>query len=166
MINFILSITSLILVFIQVIYPRSLLLFGIKPDFLLILVIFLTLYSKSERTFFWAVLLGGLKDFLSFSPFGINILIFSLISMIMVKVKTRFLFRDRFKTLFIFVFCISFLTGLFFYILQIFFSSKAYSFLPSFKILILQAILTACWSLPLISLLKRCVSRFFIFQSQ
>ncbi|MBU2541023.1 MAG: rod shape-determining protein MreD [Candidatus Omnitrophica bacterium] len=165
MINFILSIASLILLHLQVLYPAGLLLFGAKPDFLLILIIFLSLYSKNERTFFWAALLGGLKDLLSADLFGVSILSFALISMIMAKVEARFFFRNRFKTLFIFVFCISFLNGLLSYMLHIFFSTGIYPIFAGFKISILQAILTACWSIPLISLLKKCVSRFFISQS-
>ncbi len=165
MINILLSIITLLLLLLQLAYPVALSLFGVRPDFLLIIIIFLSLYSRGERTFFWAVLLGGIKDLTGADIFAINIFSYSLISLIMTYFGFRFNFRDRISTLFIFVFCVSSLTSVFTQSLHILFSPSNYGFVTVFNIIFLQALLTAGCAILLIPLFKKCALRLFISQS-
>lgn len=165
MINVVLGITSFLLLLLGLLYPSSLLLFSVKPDLALILIIFLSLYSRSQRTFFWAVFLGGLKDFLSVDLFGINILSFSLISIILGTLEARFFFREKTSTVFVFALSVSLANIIIVNFLHSLFATAQYSFFILLRILILQSISTAIWSIPIIYLLKKCALEFSIFQS-
>ncbi|MEW6009423.1 MAG: rod shape-determining protein MreD [Candidatus Omnitrophota bacterium] len=165
MINILLGVISLWLLLFQLAYPYIFSLFGTRPDFLLIIIIFLSLYSRLERTFFWAVLLGGFKDLTSLDIFAINIFSYSLISLIMANFSLRFNFRDRISMLFIFVFSVSFLTSVFAVSLHMLFSHVNYGFTSAIKIIFLQGLLTACWAMLIIPILKKCALRLFISQS-
>jgi len=66
---------------------------GVKPDLLVILTIFFTLYLKSSLAITLAIILGLLKDSLSIDPFGINTIFFSLFSYSLVRMSKN-LYRD------------------------------------------------------------------------
>lgn len=164
MINILLGLISLLLLLLQLAYPSGFSLFGVRADFLLIIIIFLSLYSRLERTFFWAVLLGGIKDLVSLDIFAINIFSYSLISLIMANFGFRFNFRDRISTLFIFVFSASFLTSVFTGSLRMLFGPVSYGAGTVFKIIFLQALSTAGWAILIIPILKKCALKLFISQ--
>lgn len=164
MVNLFLSIVVVVLVFLQLIYPHALSLFGIRPDLLLIPIIFLSLYSKHMRTFFWAVISGGLKDLISADIFGMHLLNYSLIAVVVSFFEARFFLRDKPITLSIFIASVALLAALLENLLQSFFSPAHYSFFTAFRIIIFQTIITTLWALPLIYILKRCALKFFISQ--
>jgi rod shape-determining protein MreD len=161
MINLVLSVLSLFLIFLQLTYPSSLTLFSVRPDFLLIIVIFLSLYSKGLRSFFWAVLLGGLKDLVSFDLFGLNLLSYSLISIGLKYLEVRFFLKERTSTLFLFVLCVCFINLFLNNMLHVILAGRQYFLLPVLRIFFLGSLLTAIWSIPVIYILKKCASEFF-----
>jgi len=164
MINVVLGLASFLLLFIWLMYPPILVFFSVKPDLPIILIIFLSLYSKGKRTFFWAVLLGGLKDFLTTDLIGINIISFSLLSMILGNLEARFFFRDKKSSLFILVFCVSLANILLVNLLHGLFGVSPYSLSAILRIIILESLYTGLWSLPIIFLLKKCVLEFSTHQ--
>ena len=63
--------------------------FNIRPDIFVILVIFLSVYSSREISFYTSVSLGILKDILGITPLGVYILGFLLCRFVVEKLKRK-----------------------------------------------------------------------------
>jgi rod shape-determining protein MreD len=164
MVNIFLAISSLVLLCAQLIYPRLLSLFGIRPDFLLIIIIFLSLYSRHMRIFFWAALLGGVKDLISADLFGMYLLTYTCIAVGLSVFEARFFLREKLSSLALFIFSVVLLTGLFEQLVHVLFGTGVYSSLGVILVVFLQAVLTTAWALPIMHTLTKCALKFSIFQ--
>lgn len=88
-------VTALILVVFQLTSLSYFRLFGVSPDLFLICVFIASLFFELRWSIIFSVLLGIFKD--SFSPdtFGLNIILFSLWSFLIVKVSRKITIEDN-----------------------------------------------------------------------
>ncbi|MFH0855699.1 MAG: rod shape-determining protein MreD [Candidatus Omnitrophota bacterium] len=78
----------------QLALPQYLMVFGVKPDFLLVIVVIASLSLRMR----WAILFGAsvglFKDIFGFNGFGLNILLFSCWSFLIVKISRKVSIED------------------------------------------------------------------------
>lgn len=98
----------LLIIFILAILQATLLdtfkLFDVKPDLLLIVVVISSIYFDLKWALLLAVFSGILKDCLLFNSFGLNTLLFSLWSFLIVKLSRKLsLDNDFLRALLLFI---------------------------------------------------------------
>jgi rod shape-determining protein MreD len=97
-------IISLVLGAIQVTFLDYFRVFGVKPDFLLAAVVIGGLLFESRLSFIFGILAGIFKDAFGLGPFGLNIILFSLWSVVVAKVSRKVAIEDSLAaTLLLFV---------------------------------------------------------------
>lgn len=111
---------------IQSTFLHNLRIFNIKPDILLCLVIFAAFYGGASFGFKTGIFAGVMKDILSGGVFGLNILSFSLVGLILGFYSIR-LYREKITSQIIICFIATFLIGNLSYIItDISYSQPAY----------------------------------------
>ncbi|MDD5568112.1 MAG: rod shape-determining protein MreD [Candidatus Omnitrophica bacterium] len=86
---------TLILGLFQLVFLRHLTIFGACPDFLLIVVVIAGLFLKMRWAVIFGASVGMFKDIFSLSSFGLNILLFSCWSFMVVKISRKVSIEDN-----------------------------------------------------------------------
>ncbi len=107
-----LSLIILILAFLETSLFANFTFYNLKIELLLMLIVFLSLFSVKKQIYICAFFCGMLKDIFSILPFGINILIFMLIAFFIQRIPKNF-FREERLTFAVLVFMSTFFSGLF-----------------------------------------------------
>lgn len=142
-------------VFLELNFPKFFKIFGVVPNFLLILVIFFNVYFRQKNAFIFAVISGIVKDVFSVSRFGTNIISFLICSFVVNRIKSTVYHNDRISELVI-VFLVSLLNSFIFYLLNL--ATIALPFFKSlFFIMLPESIYTAVVGPLVFYGLKRCV---------
>lgn len=68
--------------------------FGVKPDFLLVLVVIASLSLRMHWAIFFGVSVGIFKDIFGLNSFGLNILLFGCWSFLVVKISRKVSIED------------------------------------------------------------------------
>ncbi|MFH1441163.1 MAG: rod shape-determining protein MreD [Candidatus Omnitrophota bacterium] len=68
--------------------------FGIKPDLLLVIIVILSVFWEWRWVLFFSLFAGILKDTFCFEPFGLNTILFPLISYLVYKVSRKISVED------------------------------------------------------------------------
>lgn len=68
--------------------------FGIKPDLLLVVIVILSVFLEWRWVLFYSLFAGILKDAFCFEPFGVNTVLFPLISYLVYKVSRKISVED------------------------------------------------------------------------
>jgi rod shape-determining protein MreD len=122
---------------------------GIKPDILLVLVIFIGLEADKSFGLKAGLFAGLLKDLLSAGPLGLNTLAFGLTGFIL-GAYTFKLYRERFVLKLVICFAAAFLISHFYYL-----TLKAYAlprpYIESLMMIIIPASLYTCFAFYIIS---------------
>ncbi len=106
-----LSFIILILAFLETSLFANFTFYNLKIELLLMLIVFLSLFSIKKQIYICAFFCGMLKDIFSILPFGINILIFMLIAFFIQRIPKNF-FREEKLTFAALVFVGTFFSGL------------------------------------------------------
>ncbi|HOX54412.1 MAG TPA: rod shape-determining protein MreD [Candidatus Omnitrophota bacterium] len=161
---FILAAIIFVAVFLELNYPRFLSLFGIRPDFFIIFVVYFNLHLKRKNAILFSGLLGLIKDILSFARFGTNAVSFMICSLAIDKIKSS-VYQDEFEKFLqlALVFLISLLNSLIFYFLNIKMIAVELTFVKSlFFIMIPEAFYTTLVSPLIYTILKKCDLRYSV----
>lgn len=68
--------------------------FGIKPDLLFVIIVILSVFLEWRRVLFFSLFAGILKDMFFVEPFGINTILFPLMSYLVHKVSRKISVED------------------------------------------------------------------------
>jgi len=90
-----LLVTTLILGILQMTFLEYFRIFGVKPDLLLVSVVIAGIFFKMRPVLIFAILTGIFKDIFSLSPFGLNVLLFSLWGFLVVKISREISIEDN-----------------------------------------------------------------------
>ncbi|MFH0913582.1 MAG: rod shape-determining protein MreD [Candidatus Omnitrophota bacterium] len=95
----------------QVAILDSISIFGVKPDLLLICCIYASLFFEFKRAIALSIFAGILKDALAMNTFGVNTLLFALLSLAIIKLS-REVSLDNNPVLIVAVFIIAFISAI------------------------------------------------------
>ncbi|MDP2940187.1 MAG: rod shape-determining protein MreD [Candidatus Omnitrophota bacterium] len=129
-----------------------------KPDILLLLVIFFTIYFGLIEGIFCAMAAGVLKDAFSLNTIGMNLLIFICLALIIAYLK-KLIYRETIFMIFITTLLVNLLSGLLVYFINFFDKGITLEAVLLFVILP-EVILTAFLSPPVFFCLKKCALKF------
>ena len=139
-------------------FPRRFIPMGIKPDILLILVIFFNIYRSRRQGAGIALGAGFLKDVLSFAQFGTFLISFTVSAYVTRRLK-KFLYREEFLQQAFFVFVVTILNVLTICLLNVF-SAKPHVMLLIVLRGLPESIFTALLSPVVFLVVKRCVPKY------
>lgn len=157
--NLIVTIFILISVIIQVNILPSISLFSIKPDLLLILMIFFNLHFSFKKGLVFGGICGLLKDVLSVGALGVNLFSFIICAFVIRGIKQNF-YEDSFPMRAFVVFLVSLLNSTINCILLNVVSEVNFSILV-FVVIILGSFYTTLFSLLVFIPFRRCVLKLF-----
>ncbi len=154
-ISFVLVIFAFLIL--QVVISNSIAVWGIKPDFFLIALVFFSLEKNLRFGLLLGLILGLLKDIFSGGILGLNAFAFGLCGLIAGR-YAKFIYKEGIFSQFIIVFCSSIFVGLLYYLLSIFTELPVSKDL--FKVIILPvSAYTGVVALPIFWLLRRLFYR-------
>ena len=154
-ISFVLVIFAFLIL--QVLISNRIAVWGIRPDFFLIALVFFSLEEDLRFGLVLGLALGLLKDIFSAGVLGLNAFAFGLCGLITAR-YTKFIHKEGIFSQFIVVFCSSIFVGLLYYFLSVFTELPVSKDL--FKVIILPAsVYTGVIALPLFWLLRKLFYR-------
>lgn len=151
-------------IFLQLNYPRFLSLFGIRPDFFVIFVVYFSLSFKRKHAILVSGFLGLIKDIFSFARFGTSAISFMICSLVIDKIKSS-IYQDEFESFLqlAMVFLVSLFNSFLFYFLNMKMIAPELSFFKSlFFIMIPEAFYTTLISPFVYQILKKCDLKFSV----
>ncbi|MDO8662075.1 MAG: rod shape-determining protein MreD [Candidatus Omnitrophota bacterium] len=102
---------TLILGIFQLTFLEYFRIFGIKPDLLLVTVVIAGLFLEMRLAIIFGIFTGIFKDIFSLSPFGLNVLLFSLWGFLVAKISRKISIEDNIASV-ILVFVIALLQNI------------------------------------------------------
>jgi rod shape-determining protein MreD len=149
----------IVLTFQSAVGPRLALL-GSRPDWLLVVVVFLALYAPAQDAVLGAGLIGLGGDLLSIERLGLLVLSYVLAAMVIVGVREH-VFKSAHTTRFILTLVVGLALRLGWtaYYRALYDSSVSVG-LELLNQVVVGAVYTACWAIPLHFLLVRCSQLF------
>ncbi|MFC1594471.1 rod shape-determining protein MreD [Candidatus Omnitrophota bacterium] len=154
----VLAVAIFIGLFIMMYLPDRLTLFSVKPDLLLLVAIFSTIYLRKKQGMAFACCAGLIKDVIGVASFGINALSFFTCSLC-VKKLVKFIYGERVFEQIVFVFIIAMINSSIVALLSLFSFRLQVSGLIFLKGFI-ESTYTAVLSPIAFSLMKRCVPKY------
>ena len=91
----VLLIIALILGIFQLTFLEYFMIFGIKPDLLLVTVVIAGLFLETRPAVIFGIFAGIFKDIFSLSPFGLNVLLFSVWGVLVAKISRKISREDN-----------------------------------------------------------------------
>jgi len=158
--NLIIAIFISVSAIIQLSVLPSINFFNIKPDILLILVIFFNLYFSFKKGLIIGSLCGLLKDVFSSSVFGLNLLSFIICIFIIKRIK-KYIYKEDYLIRISIVFLISFINSIIYCVFRAAFFNLAF-YVSFLLIIFLESIYTALISPIIFIPFRKCVLKLSI----
>lgn len=150
----------LIFLFMEIVFSTHFNFLQIKPDLLLLAVVFFTVYLGLTEGILSAITGGIFKDVFSVNSWGVNLLIFMSCALLISYFK-KYIYRETAITIFTTALIVSLLNAILNYFIS--FSTQGLIFQGQFLWVILpEIILTAIFAPVVFFYLKRCALRFSI----